>query len=59
MSFLDAVKLYILALLKISYEISIGLMCIVFLMVIIRFLKGDKYFFTKILIKVRRSIIND
>ena len=47
MSFLEATGIYILALLKISYEILIGLICVVITMIAIRFIKKDKCYFTK------------
>ena len=50
-------KIYILTLLKISYELLIGLIIIMFLMAIIRFISGDRYYFTKKLNKIRRYIL--
>ena len=59
MSFLEATRIYILCLLKISFEILIGLIGLVLIMAVIRFIKKDEYYFTKKFRKVRRSIIND
>lgn len=56
MSFLEATGIYILALLKISYEILIGLICVVITMIAIRFIKKDKCYFTKKFLRIRRYI---
>ena len=47
-------KIYILALLKISYEALIAALIILSLMATIRYLTKDKAIFTKQLIKLRR-----
>lgn len=59
MSFLEATRIYILALLKISCEMLVGLICVVLTMIAIRFIKKDKCYFTKKFLKIRRSLIND
>lgn len=59
MSFLEATGIYILALLKISYEMLIGLICVMLTMIAIRFITKDKCYFTKKFLKVRRTLIND
>lgn len=56
MSFLEATGIYILALLKISYEMLIGLICVVLTMIAIRFITKDKCYFTKKFLKFRRYI---
>lgn len=53
MYFLYVAKIYVLTLLKISYEVFIGLLLIVVLMASIRLVVGDKYYFTKKLAKLR------
>lgn len=47
-------KIYILALLKISYEALITALIILSLMTAIRYLTRDKYYFTKKINKLRR-----
>ena len=59
MSFLEATEIYILALLKISCEMLIGLICVVITMISIRFIKKDGGYFTKKFRKIRRTLIND
>lgn len=59
MSFLEATGIYILALLKISYGMLIGLICVVLAMIAIRFITKDKCYFTKKFRKIRRTLIND
>lgn len=49
-------KIYILALLKISYEALIAALIILSVMTAIRYLTKDKAIFTKQLIKLRRWI---
>lgn len=56
MSFLEATEIYILALLKISCEMLIGLICVVITMISIRFIKKDKCYFTKKFLRIRRYI---
>lgn len=56
MSFLEATGIYILALLKISYEMLIGLICVVLTMIAIRFITKDKCYFTKKFLRIRRYI---
>ncbi|WP_308779603.1 hypothetical protein [uncultured Clostridium sp.] len=56
MSFLEVTGIYILALLKISCEMLIGLICVVITMIAIRFIKKDKCYFTKKFLKFRRYI---
>ena len=59
MSFLEATGIYILALLKISCEMLIGLICVVLTMIAIRFIKKDKCYFTKKFLSIRRYVLND
>ena len=56
MSFLYVTKIYFLCLLKISYEIIIGLLFLTVLAGIISLTVGDKYYFIKKLEKLRRYI---
>ena len=56
MYFLYVAKIYLLTLLKISYEVFIGLVLLGVVMAIISFMVGDKYYFTKKLNKLRRYI---
>lgn len=59
MSFLEATRVYILCLLKISSEILIGLIGLAFIMATIIIIKKDGCYFTKKFRKIRRSMIND
>lgn len=59
MSFLEATGIYFLALLKISCEMLIGLICVVLTMIAIRFIKKDKCYFTKKFLRIRRYVLND
>lgn len=52
-------KIYALALLKISYEVFIGLVLLGVVMAIISFIEGDKYYFTKKINKLRRYIYGE
>lgn len=54
MSVLQGIKVYYLTLLKISYEIFIILIVVAIVMAIIRFIKGDKAYFSKKLDKLIR-----
>lgn len=56
MYLLYVIKIYALALLKISYEALIAALIILSLMATIRYLSNDKAIFTKQLIKMRRYI---
>lgn len=56
MYLLYVTKIYLLTLLKISYEIGIGLLVTVLIMTLITYLKGDKAVFTKEIDKLRRYI---
>lgn len=56
MSFLYVTKIYFLCLLKISYEVIIGLLFLIVLAGIISLTVGDKYYFIKKLEKLRRYI---
>lgn len=47
-------EIILLSLLKISYEVIIGLIVLIFLMSIITLIKGDKYYFTKRINELRR-----
>lgn len=52
-------KIYILALLKISYEALIAALIIFSIMATIRYLTKDKYYFTKKINKLRRYIYGE
>lgn len=54
MYLLYVIKIYILALLKITYEVFIGLIIAMLLMAIISLIVGDKYYFRKKIDKLRR-----
>lgn len=56
MYLLYVIKIYILALLKISYEVLISLALIFSIMATIRYLTKDKAIFTKNIEKFRRYI---
>lgn len=56
MYLLYVTKIYLLALLKISYELVIGLIITMLLMAIISHIKGDKYYFRKKIDKLRRHM---
>ena len=56
MSFLYVTKIYFLCLLKISYEVIIGLLFLTVLIGMISLTAGDKYYFIKKLEKLRRYI---
>lgn len=47
-------KIYLLTLLKISYEVFIGLLLLAAVMAIISLLVGDKYYFTKKINNLKR-----
>lgn len=49
-----ALKLVILSLLKISYEVSIGMLILMSLMAIVTLVTGDRCYFTKKFKKLRR-----
>lgn len=59
MSFLEVAGVYILCLLKISYEMLVGFIGLVLIMIAIRFIAKDKCYFTKKFLRIRRSMIND
>ena len=59
MYFLYVAKIYLLTLLKISYEVFIGLLLIAAVMAIISFIVGDKYYFTKQINKLRRYMYGE
>ena len=50
---IDGLKICCLALLKLGYEVFIGLLFLTALATIISFIVGDKYYFIKILNKLR------
>lgn len=52
-------KIYILALLKISYETVIALSIILSIMAITRYLIKDKYYFTKKINKLKRYMYGE
>ena len=54
MYLLYVTKIYLLALLKITYEVFIGLIITMLLMAIISLIKGDKYYFRNKIDKLRR-----
>lgn len=56
MSFLYVTKIYFLCLLKISYEVIIGLLFLTVLIGMISLTAGDKYYFLKKLNKLIRYI---
>lgn len=56
MYILYVTKIYLLTLLKISYEIGIGLLVLLATMALITYLKGDKAIFTKQYKKVRSEL---
>ena len=56
MSFLYVTKIYFLCLLKISYEVIIGLLFLTVLTGMISLTVGDKYYFLKKLNKLIRYI---
>ena len=56
MSFLYVTKIYFLCLLKISYEIIIGLLFLTVLIGMISLTAGDKYYFLKKLNKLKEYI---
>lgn len=56
MSILEATGIYIQCLLKISFEILIGLIGLAVIMAIVSWIKGDKCLFSKIYCKLRRHI---
>jgi hypothetical protein len=57
MDLLYAAKIYLLTLLKISYEVGICLIVSVMIMALIAYLKGDKAIFTKGYRKLRRYMM--
>ena len=59
MFFLEALQIYILTILKISYELGLSLLILLGLMNIASLLKGDKCLFTKAYMKFRRYMMND
>lgn len=59
MYFLHVAKIYALALLKISYEVFIGLIFIALLMAIISLVVDDKCYFIKKLDKLRRYMYGE
>lgn len=59
MYFLYVAKIYLLTLLKISYEVFIGLVLLGVVMAIISTVVGDKYYFTKKINKIRRYIYGE
>lgn len=56
MYFLYVAEIYFMSLLKICYEMLIGLLIITILMFLISFVLGDKYYFTKKLAKLKNYI---
>lgn len=56
MYFLYVAEIYVLALLKISYEVITGLLFLSVLMASVRLILGDKYYFTKKIEKLRRYV---
>lgn len=56
MSFLYVTKIYFLCLLKISYEVIIGLLFLTVLIGMISLTVGDKYYFLKKLNKLKEYI---
>lgn len=59
MYFLYVAKIYLLTLLKITYEVFIGLVLLGVVMSSISFVLGDKYYFTKKINKLRRYIYGE
>ena len=59
MSFLEGLQVYILTLLKITYEFGLSLLILLGLMSIASLIKGDKCLFTKAYKKFRRYMLND
>lgn len=59
MYFLYVAKIYVLTLLKISYEIFIGLLIIIALATVISLVAGDKYYFIKKIDKLRRYMYGE
>ena len=59
MSFLEGLQVYILTLLKITYELGLSLLILLGLMAIASLIKGDKCLFTKAYKKFRRYMLND
>lgn len=59
MYFLYVAKIYLLTLLKISYEALIAAAIILSLMTIISFMLGDKYYFTKKINNLKRYIYGE
>lgn len=57
MDLLYAAEIYLLTLLKISYEIGLGLIVSMLMMALITYLKGDKAIFTKGYRKLRRYMM--
>lgn len=59
MHLLYVTKIYLLALLKISYELVIGLIVTMLLMAIISLIREDKYYFRKKIDKLRRYMYGE
>lgn len=59
MYFLYVAKIYLLTLLKISYEVLLGLLLITVLMASIRLITDDKHYFTKRISKLRRYMYGE
>ena len=59
MSFLEGFQVYILTLLKITYEFGLSLLILLGLMSIASLIKGDKCLFTKAYKRLRRYMLND
>ena len=57
MDLLYAAEIYLLTLLKISYEVGICLIVSMLMMALITYLKGDKAIFTKGYRKLRRCLM--
>ncbi len=49
-------KIYLLTLLKISYEVGICLICLLAVMALIRIITKDKAVFTKMLLKLKEEL---
>ena len=59
MSFLEGLQVYILTLLKITYEFGLSLLILLGLMSIASLIKGDKCLFTKAYKRLRRYMFSD
>ena len=59
MSFLEGLQVYILTLLKITYEFGLSLLILLGLMSIASLIKGNKCLFTKAYKRLRRYMFSD